>query len=159
MKKLPLRATILFFIRNIFVYPLIFFGLAYVLSTPLSLYVIDRYQPPNELKLLVAILVGLAVFFLSCLLLAYLKNLFFHYETSHEGIKIEQGILWKSSTYIPYNKIQNIDIHRSLISRMLGLSTIFIQTAGAGEFSSEGVIPGMLAADALELREKLLKHS
>lgn len=159
MKKLPLRATLLFFIRNIFVYPLIFFGLAYVLSTPLSLYVIDRYQPADEFKLLVAILVGLAVFFLSCFVLAYLKNYFFYYETSHEGIKIEQGILWRSSTYIPHNRIQNIEIQRSLISRMLGLSTVFIQTAGSGEFSSEGVIPGMLAADAANLREKLLKSS
>ena len=78
-------------------------------------------------------------------------------------------MIWKKYVTIPYERIQNVDIHRGLIARLLGLSDLNIQTAGAstmvyrgrggGGFGAEGRLPGISCEIAEQLRDELVKRS
>lgn len=88
----------------------------------------------------------------------------FKYELKDEGLRIERGVIWKKYVTIPYDRIQNVDILRGLIARILGISDLQIQTAGGitnanyGSFS-EGRLPGLLPEVAEQLRDEVLKVS
>ncbi len=97
----------------------------------------------------------------------------FLYEITNEGIKIEQGIIWKKYTSIPYERVQNVDIQRGIIARMLGFSTVQIETAGQSgmnshygfkfgnrnrEYKSEGYLPAIDSVGAEEMRAFIMKQ-
>ena len=66
------------------------------------------------------------------------------YEFGEDGLKIERGIIWKRYSNIPYERIQNVDIRRGIIARMLGFSSLMIQTAGfSAQPQAEGYIPAI----------------
>ena len=48
------------------------------------------------------------------------------YEFTPDGLKLERGIIWKKYSTIPYEKVQNVDIHRGPLARILGFSTMEI---------------------------------
>jgi len=83
----------------------------------------------------------------------------YKYEFGKEGVKIERGVIWKKYVTIPYGRIQNIDILRGPLARILGLSDLQIQTAGAsGAILTEGRIPGVLREEAEEHRNELISR-
>ena len=95
------------------------------------------------------------------------------YEFTHDGIKIEHGIIWKKYTSIPYERVQNVDINRGIIARIFGFSTVEIETAGQsgmggaygfrfgrrgrGQYKSEGHLPAIDMNDAEKIREFVMK--
>ena len=88
----------------------------------------------------------------------------FLYEFTHTNLKVEKGIIWKRYSNIPYERVQNVDIHRGIIARMLGFSSVNIQTAGYSApvrsgygIHSEGYIPAVSIEEAEEIREFLMK--
>lgn len=99
----------------------------------------------------------------------------FLFEIGHGQIKIEQGIIWKRYSSIPYERIQNVDIHRGIIARLIGFSSLDIQTAGySGNYQygfringrrtrkSEGYLPAIDPDGAEKIREfvvKKIKHA
>jgi membrane protein YdbS with pleckstrin-like domain len=101
----------------------------------------------------------LAIFILGVLL----TELFIHlayanwgYEFTKTELKIEKGIIWKVYKSIPYERIQNVDIHRGIIARLLGFSTVLIQTAGYSGYSKGGILAeGYLPAVSVEGAEKI----
>ena len=89
---------------------------------------------------------------------------YYRYELTENVFKKEHGIIWKKYVSIPYDRIQNIDIHRGLIARLLGLSDLQIQTAGgitAGSYGafSEGRLPGLSHEEAERIRDELINRS
>lgn len=83
----------------------------------------------------------------------------YRYQLTREGFKIESGVVWKKYIFIPYERIQNIDLARGIIARLLGLSDLHIQTAGySGRMRAEGRIPGLGPETAENLREDLIKR-
>ncbi len=86
------------------------------------------------------------------------------YEFTKEGLKLERGIIWKRYSNVPYERIQNVDVHRGIIARIVGFSTIEIQTAGYSAYyrgrsmHSEGHIPAIGINEAEEIRNFVLKH-
>ena len=80
------------------------------------------------------------------------------YDLTNEGLKIEKGIIWKRYSTIPYDRIQNVDVHRGIFARVLGFSTIMIQTAGySGQSGAEGGLPAIDAAEADKIRAFITK--
>jgi membrane protein YdbS with pleckstrin-like domain len=86
------------------------------------------------------------------------------YEFNDDGLKLERGIIWKRYSNIPYERIQNVDVHRGIIARMLGFSSIMIQTAGysaqPGYFAqpqAEGYIPAVEMNEAEKIRNFVIK--
>ncbi|KND46871.1 MAG: hypothetical protein AB199_00365 [Parcubacteria bacterium C7867-004] len=93
---------------------------------------------------------------------------FYRYELTDKGFRKESGIIWKKYVTIPYSRIQNVDINRGILARILGLSDLHIQTAGAsasvsryGTFGAgaEGRLPGVTRADAELLRDELVARA
>jgi membrane protein YdbS with pleckstrin-like domain len=88
------------------------------------------------------------------------KNWF--YEFSGNSLKTERGIIWKKYSNIPYERVQNVDIHRGILARMLGFSAVMIQTAGYsavgryGKGSVEGSLPAVSVDEAEKIREFLM---
>src|SRR3989344_8440725 len=85
---------------------------------------------------------------------------FYRYELREDGFRKEYGVIWKTYVTIPYDRIQNVDIYRGVLARLLGLSDINIQTAGAhvGRFA-EGRLPGLSVTDAEAIRDELIKRA
>jgi|SRR3989344_9017594 len=93
---------------------------------------------------------------------ARLSYHFYHYELTENGFRKESGVIWKSYVTIPYDRIQNVDIFRGPLARILGLSDIQIQTAGmssVGTKFAEGRLPGLFLTDAENLRNELVQRS
>ena len=69
----------------------------------------------------------------------------FSYDLDNKGVVINSGVITKSRKFIPYNKIQNLEIISGFLERRYGLSTIQLQTASAmGIYrSSIAAIPGL----------------
>ena len=65
-------------------------------------------------------------------------------------------MLTRHASVVPYHRIQQIDIHRDPIDRLLGLSKLILRTAAA---TSDATLPGIAAAHADELRHALLHRS
>ena len=90
---------------------------------------------------------------------AKLSYRFYQYELRDEGFRKESGVIWKSYNTIPYGRIQNIDIYRGVIDRILGLSRLDIHTAGNNSpHFSEGRLPGLSVETAQQLQEDLIKR-
>lgn len=65
------------------------------------------------------------------------------YCLSENEIIIRKGIVRIDRITIPFEKIQNINISRSILERLLNIATIKIETAGANPGEAEGIIPGV----------------
>ncbi len=102
--------------------------------------------------------------FIGLMILSYiwarLSYHFWRYELTENAYKAERGIIWKRYVSIPYERIQNVDIYRGLVARILGLSDIHIQTAGFSAGGkrgwAEGRLPGLDKEKAEEIREELI---
>lgn len=102
------------------------------------------------------------IFFLVTIsyVIARLKYHFYKYELGKNGFRKELGIIYKKYVTIPYGRIQNVDIHRGLLARFLGLSNLRIHTAGVGGVAaSEGSLPGVSKEVAEQLRDELIARS
>lgn len=109
-----------------------------------------------------------SLFVIFCYIWAKLTYRFWAYQLTEDAFKKERGVIWKKYISIPYERIQNVDIRRGIIARILGLSDLQIQTAGysavygrrgmAG-IGAEGYLPGLDMSVAEQLREKLIKRA
>jgi uncharacterized protein len=114
------------------------------------------------LFLLVLLIISAGISYIA----AYLSYEYYRYELREDGFRKEYGIIWKKYVTIPYTRIQNVDIYRGLLSRILGLSDLHIQTAGTasvagpyGQSYSEGRLPGLSEEVAEQLRDELIRRA
>jgi uncharacterized membrane protein YdbT with pleckstrin-like domain len=119
----------------------------YALSTSLILFVFS---------LLIAII---------SLIYAWLTYINYVFLMAEDSFKIKRGILSKTEDAIPYHQIQNVDIERSFMFQMLGLSRLIILTAGhedespKGGDEAEGVISAIDKEIAGVLQSELLRRA
>ncbi|NIR87720.1 PH domain-containing protein [Candidatus Bathyarchaeota archaeon] len=64
------------------------------------------------------------------------------YTLANDEIVVERGVWWKRKSFVPYNRITNINIVQGPIARQFGLGTVRVQTAG---FSGGGSAGGRVA--------------
>lgn len=87
----------------------------------------------------------------------------FLYEFTGDQLRIERGIIWKRYSNIPYERIQNVDVTRGIIARILGFSTVNIQTAGFSYTPnrmggwSEGHLPAVSIDESEKIREFVMR--
>jgi uncharacterized membrane protein YdbT with pleckstrin-like domain len=67
-----------------------------------------------------------------------LLPLYFRFHTLHfrfdaEGVSMGYGILFRREMHLTYARMQDIHLSQNLVERWLGIGTVTIQTAGAGE--------------------------
>lgn len=108
------------------------------------------------------------LFLVICFVWAKLSYRFYRYEVTEMGFRKESGVLYKKYVTIPYDRIQNVDINRGILARLLGLSDLQIQTAGLSASVSrygavgagaEGRLPGISKDVAEQLRDELINRS
>ncbi|PSO46000.1 MAG: hypothetical protein BRC25_00150 [Parcubacteria group bacterium SW_6_46_9] len=78
----------------------------------------------------------------------------FGFKLKDTEVEIEQGVISKSYDAVPYSRIQNVNITRTIFERILGISTVRAETAGANT-GTEAVIPGVDANTAEDIRVKI----
>jgi len=71
--------------------------------------------------------------FLVGVVAGWLGWLFTRYVIDDVEIRIERGVLFKSSRRIPFERLQSVDINEPLVARILGLSELTIEMAGGSE--------------------------
>ena len=75
------------------------------------------------------------------------------YALREDDIVFRKGVFFQRIVAVPYGRLQLVDVGRGPIARALGLSQLSLVTAAA----SSGVsIPGLLLADAEQLRDHLI---
>lgn len=174
MEKLDPKAVWLFFFQ--------FFGRGLYLILFLGLWFwvtclfIGKYEPETWIEIkkinwmfswwLVLFLILYVIF---CYIWARLSYRFYRYELIENGFRKEKGVIWKKYTTIPYDRIQNVDIYRGVLARILGLSDLNIQTAGmsasisrygiVGGAEAEGRLPGLSRETAEQLRDELIRRA
>ena len=81
-----------------------------------------------------------------------LQYWFFRFRIQDDRILIRQGVLKKTSLDLPFDRVQGINVERSLIDRALGLVTVSLDTAGSA--GAEGQLPSVNTelADLLRTR-------
>ena len=61
-----------------------------------------------------------------------------NYVLEDDKITITKGVWWKTKSFVPYNRITNVNIYQGPISRHFGLGKLSIQTAGFSGTTSSG---------------------
>jgi membrane protein YdbS with pleckstrin-like domain len=83
-----------------------------------------------------------------------LKARAYRVELRREGVALEYGVLNKSHETLLYGKIQDILVTRSILERLLGLSTVIVQNA----MGMPQKIPALGADTAIQLRDSIVRH-
>ena len=73
-----------------------------------------------------------------------------------DALELRHGLVVVRESLVPYRRIQQIDVERGPIERMLELSTLMLRTAAA---TTDAKLPGIPAAHAAGLREVLLERA
>jgi len=162
MEKLNPKAFWIFFFRFLFRGLFLVIFLAIWLASFLT-------QFGGKTTFLWWLLPFFVLYLIFCWTWAKLTYRFWRYQLTEAAFKKEHGVIWKKYVSIPYERIQNIDIRRGILDRVLGLSTLFIQTAGysatyygrgrAVGIGAEGYLPGLDRNVAEQLREELIKRA
>lgn len=103
-------------------------------------------------------------------LFASLAHNYFYYWIDENGFNTEYGIIQKRNVSIPFNKIHNVNITRSLSDRILGLARIEVETSGnallqksniigGNVTAAEGLLPGLTLKQAKKVHDILLEKS
>lgn len=162
MKQLNPKSVYVFFIKYISAWTPIYFVIFFWFR---SLQHPEVYIAGENAFLFLSSEFALALNFFALVIVTFfiiakLSYYFYRYELTEVGFKKESGIIYKKYVTITYERIQNVDITRGLLERILGLSSLFIQTAGSGaHIGAEGTLPGLSRVDAEQLRDELIRRS
>lgn len=162
MQKLNPRVVWLFFIGFVLRFAFLILLLSFVLINIL----IDNGELPKDIfEGPFFILILLFLFFVVfSYIWAKLSYRFYRYELRGDGFRKEYGVIWKKYVSIPYERIQNVDIYRGPVARLLGLSDLHIQTAGMSYTGqkgriTEGRLPGLSREDAEKVKDELIRRA
>lgn len=99
--------------------------------------------------LVVLVLAGLAGYEV-----AYYRR--FDYELTDESLDISSGVFSRREREIPLRRVQNVDVTRSFVARLLGIAVVDVETAGGGGTEANLRFVGGEEADRLQeaIREK-----
>ena len=75
------------------------------------------------------------------------------YALDADEIHIQQGVLTRTRTAVPFGRVQHIDVSQGPIERHYGVGTLVLHTAGTR--SSAVVLPGLAFAEAGRIRDEI----
>ena len=79
------------------------------------------------------------------------------YALRERDIYFQDGLLWRSKTVIPFNRIQHAEVSQGPVERIFGLSSLRIFTAGGS--SSDMRISGLELDTASDIKEFILSKT
>ena len=108
-----------------------------------------RFGSPEFFGLVAAIVLAAVVYEI-----AYYRR--FSYELTDDTFDIRSGVFSRREREIPYGRIQNVDITRNVLQRLVGLSAVNIETAGGG--STEAAIQYVSAFEGKRLQQDIRRY-
>jgi uncharacterized protein len=75
------------------------------------------------------------------------------YRVGEIDLRIARGVLWRTESVVLHARIQHVDTRQGPVERMFGLASVVVYTAGS--VGAQVGIPGLTAADAEALRDRL----
>lgn len=72
---------------------------------------------------------------------------------------VERGLLRRSLTVVPLDRIRGVDVQASALQRLLGIASVRVDAAATGGTQDEAVLDAVNAAHADELRDVLLRQA
>jgi len=79
----------------------------------------------------------------------------FGYELTGETLDIESGVLARRDREIPLSRIQNLDVSRNAVQRLLGVAAVRVETAGGSE--TEATLRFVDTPEAARLRREVAR--
>jgi len=76
------------------------------------------------------------------------------YALREHDILYKTGVLWRKKTILPFNRIQHIETHQSVLQRKLNIKTIRLYTAGG--LKADMIINGIDSKTTDKLKQFLL---
>jgi uncharacterized protein len=76
------------------------------------------------------------------------------YAERGDDLLVRRGLLVRRLSVVPYGRMQLIEVTAGPVDRLFGLATVQLHTASA---STDARIPGLTAAEAQRLRDRLAK--
>lgn len=104
---------------------------------------------------LVLVVVVVVVVALGGALVEWLRT---SYGVQDGRLVVERGLLRRSLTVVPVDRIRGVDVHASAMQRLLGIASVRVDAAATGGKEDEAVLDSVSAADAAELRDLLLRE-
>lgn len=103
---------------------------------------------------------GLAIllfagFVLLSMISLLVRWLTFEYRVGGHEIRVDQGLLSRSSRAIPFDRVTDVDIEQGPLHRLFGLARLRIETGASGAAAAE---EGVLEAVALSRAEAIREH-
>ena len=77
----------------------------------------------------------------------------FTYQVTAREIRIKSGLLNRNSRSIPFDRIQDVSLEQKLVSRLLGLATVALETGSGG--GEDGQLDALSRSDAEALRDTI----
>lgn len=77
----------------------------------------------------------------------------FTYTLMPNEMYIESGVFSRNRRSIPWERVQDVEIERGPLARVLGLAKVKLQTGGSG--SDEGLLDSIALTDAVALRDEI----
>jgi membrane protein YdbS with pleckstrin-like domain len=74
------------------------------------------------------------------------------YAERDDDLLVRRGVLVRRTSVVPYGRMQYVDVTAGPLDRRLGLARVTLHTAAA---ASDASIPGLPAAEATRLRDRL----
>jgi len=141
------RARLLFYLVAVFRLVFVWTPLAAVLGALLA--------TVTQLTLAGALALGL--WLLAALSAVWLPSLRFErwrYALTQGELFIHRGVVVRRLTAIPRRRVQHVDTHQGPLEQLLGLASVYIYTASGG--GADGLIPGLLQAEASRIKDTLM---
>ena len=74
------------------------------------------------------------------------------YLEREDDLLVRCGVLVRRTSVVPYGRMQFVDVTAGPLQRRVGLATVTLHTAAA---ATDASVPGLLAAEAARLRDRL----
>ncbi|MFC3959897.1 PH domain-containing protein [Halovivax cerinus] len=81
----------------------------------------------------------------------------FEYELTEDTFDIASGVLSRRDREIPFGRVQNVDVRQGVVSRILGIAVVTIETAGGG--SSEATLSFVSDDEAARLQREIRRRT
>ncbi|MBL4955172.1 PH domain-containing protein [Neobacillus sp. OS1-32] len=100
----------------------------------------------GKISLLITLAISLVAVIIS-LIIGVISWLRYTYRFEEDELRIEYGVFVRQKRYIPFERIQSINLTEGLLQQMFGLVKVQIETAGGGE-EAEAVLSAVSKDDA-----------
>ena len=104
--------------------------------------------------LAVVAVVGLAALALVGYEVAYYRR--FEYELTADSLDVRSGVFARRDREIPLRRVQNVDVTRSAVQRVLGLAAVNVETAGGSD--TEGSLRYVDAPEGDRLQDEVARR-